>query len=77
MTKDTYCCFIDSAGDAYAAIQLYHVLDEKRQELRPVPPRPHHAELKLPIPVALTHCDADKEDRKPLLEGPGDVLGSS
>ncbi|POR39580.1 Werner syndrome ATP-dependent helicase [Tolypocladium paradoxum] len=41
----------DSASDAYAGIQLYHVLEAKRKELKPVPPRPHHAELGLPIPI--------------------------
>ncbi|KAJ6438495.1 Werner syndrome helicase [Purpureocillium lavendulum] len=39
-----------SASDAYAGIQLYHVLEGKRLELDPCPPRPHHAELGLPIP---------------------------
>ena len=42
---------IDSASDAYAGIQLYHVLEAKRKQLEPVPPRPHHAELGLPIPI--------------------------
>ncbi|KAM4056216.1 3'-5' exonuclease domain-containing protein [Hirsutella rhossiliensis] len=39
-----------AAADAYAGLQLYHVLDAKRKELKPCPPRPHHAELGLPIP---------------------------
>jgi hypothetical protein len=41
----------DSASDAYAGIQLYHALETKRKELEPCPPRPHHAELGLPIPT--------------------------
>ncbi|KND93412.1 Werner syndrome ATP-dependent helicase [Tolypocladium ophioglossoides CBS 100239] len=41
----------DSASDAYAGIQLYHVLEAKRMEIKPVPPRPHHAELGLSIPI--------------------------
>lgn len=41
----------DSAADAYAGVQLYHVLDQKRQELDPCPPRPFHSELKIPIPI--------------------------
>jgi exonuclease 3'-5' domain-containing protein 2 len=45
-------CFADSASDAYAGLQLYHVMDEQRQELDPTPPLPHHAELNLPIRLA-------------------------
>ncbi|KAK5656302.1 hypothetical protein OQA88_4682 [Cercophora sp. LCS_1] len=43
-----------SASDAYAAVQLFAVLDRKRRSLDPVPPLPHHAELKLPIALAHT-----------------------
>lgn len=42
----------DSASDAYAGLQLYHVLDEARQALDPVPPRPRYAEEGLPIRLA-------------------------
>ncbi|KAL7797660.1 ribonuclease H-like domain-containing protein [Trichoderma ceciliae] len=38
-----------AASDAYAGLQLYYVLEEKRKALVPCPPRPHHAELRLPI----------------------------
>ncbi|ROT39153.1 ribonuclease H-like protein [Sodiomyces alkalinus F11] len=41
-----------SACDAYAGLQLYHVLDEKRQALDPMPPLPYHAELGQPIRLA-------------------------
>ncbi|KAK1599696.1 exonuclease [Colletotrichum navitas] len=41
-----------SASDAYAGFQLYHVLEEKRESLDPTPPRPHDAELNLPIGLA-------------------------
>ncbi|KAM0324078.1 hypothetical protein ACHAQA_008267 [Verticillium albo-atrum] len=41
-----------SAGDAYAGLQLYHVLDEHRQALSPMPPLPYHAEYNLPIRLA-------------------------
>lgn len=44
--------FVDSAADAYAGVQLFHVLEDKRKQLKPCPPRPHHAELGLPIQVA-------------------------
>ncbi|KAK5993392.1 3'-5' exonuclease [Cladobotryum mycophilum] len=40
-----------SAADAYAGVQLYHVLETKRQALEPCPQRPFHAELGLPIPL--------------------------
>nr|XP_036578439.1 3'-5' exonuclease [Colletotrichum truncatum]KAF6785682.1 3'-5' exonuclease [Colletotrichum truncatum] len=41
-----------SATDAYAGYQLYHVLEGKRESLEPTPPRPHDAELNLPIRLA-------------------------
>ncbi|KAG6050676.1 hypothetical protein E4U17_006406 [Claviceps sp. LM77 group G4] len=41
-----------SASDAYAGVQLYHVLEEKRKSLDPCPERPYHVELDLPIPSA-------------------------
>ncbi|KAK4250683.1 ribonuclease H-like domain-containing protein [Corynascus novoguineensis] len=43
---------IYSSSDAYAAVQLYAVLNHQRQKLDPVPNIPYHAELNLPIPVA-------------------------
>ncbi|KAG6039157.1 hypothetical protein E4U41_003118 [Claviceps citrina] len=42
-----------SASDAYAGIQLYHVLDAKRKMLDPCPERPHHSELGLKIPIVV------------------------
>jgi hypothetical protein len=41
-----------AASDSYAGVQLYSVLDLKRQALRPTPPMPYHAELNLPIRTA-------------------------
>ncbi|KAG7119576.1 Werner syndrome ATP-dependent helicase like protein [Verticillium longisporum] len=41
-----------SAGDAYAGLQLYHVLDEQRMALTPRPPLPYHVEYNLPIRLA-------------------------
>ncbi|KAF4824541.1 Werner syndrome ATP-dependent helicase [Colletotrichum siamense] len=43
---------IYSATDAYAGFQLYHELERKRVSLDPTPPRPHFAELVLPIRLA-------------------------
>ncbi|KAL1838992.1 hypothetical protein VTJ49DRAFT_2003 [Mycothermus thermophilus] len=42
-----------SSSDAYASVQLYHVLNHRRQQLEHVPPLPHHAELDLPIPFVV------------------------
>jgi hypothetical protein len=39
----------DAAADPYACFRLYYAMEEKRQSLNPVPPRPAHAELNLPI----------------------------
>ena len=41
-----------AASDAYAGFQLYHVLESKRLNLHPVPPRPAFADLGLPIKLA-------------------------
>ncbi|TPX07128.1 uncharacterized protein E0L32_010929 [Thyridium curvatum] len=43
---------IYAASDAYAAVQLYAILEKQREELDPVPPRPYPAELGLPIRFA-------------------------
>ncbi|OLN84979.1 Werner syndrome ATP-dependent helicase [Colletotrichum chlorophyti] len=56
-----------SASDAYAGFQLYHVLEKKRGDLDPTPPRPYDAELNLPIRLAegvvpqTTEADEDAE----------------
>ncbi|KAI0408078.1 ribonuclease H-like protein [Xylaria palmicola] len=42
---------IYAASDAYAGLQLYATLDYHRKQLDPCPPRPHHAELNLAIPL--------------------------
>ena len=38
-----------AASDSYAGLQLFHVLEAKRQSFNPIPPRPAHAELNLAI----------------------------
>ncbi|KAL2152472.1 hypothetical protein VTH82DRAFT_5656 [Thermothelomyces myriococcoides] len=54
-----------SSSDAYAALQLFAVLNHQRQQLDPVPDLPHHAELNLPIPVARpAHHAAVKKKKK-------------
>jgi hypothetical protein len=44
--------FSDAATDPYACLCLYHAMEAKRKALNPVPPRPAHAELNLPIRLA-------------------------
>jgi exonuclease 3'-5' domain-containing protein 2 len=43
---------IYSASDAYAAVQLYAMLNHQRMKLDPMPPMPFHAEQNQPIPLA-------------------------
>ncbi|KAJ6781944.1 hypothetical protein PWT90_04102 [Aphanocladium album] len=50
-----------SAADAYAGLQLYHVLEERRLAMDPRPDRPRHAELGLPIPIPPTPAVSDVE----------------
>ncbi|OOQ90822.1 hypothetical protein PEBR_02755 [Penicillium brasilianum] len=38
-----------AATDPYACICLFNIMEQKRQAMNPVPPRPAHAELNLPI----------------------------
>ncbi len=45
----------DAASDSYAGLQLYNTMEAKRKALDPMPPRPAHAELNLPIRLANGH----------------------
>ncbi|KAK4155455.1 ribonuclease H-like domain-containing protein [Chaetomidium leptoderma] len=56
---------IYSSSDAYAAVQLYAVLDHQRKSLDTVPAVPHHAELNLPIPVAKPPPPVVTEEQDP------------
>lgn len=40
-----------SASDAYAAVQLFAMLNHKREQLNPTPALPFHADLNKPIPL--------------------------
>jgi hypothetical protein len=53
-----------SSSDAYAAVQLYAILNHHRQKLNPVPAIPHHAELNLPIPIAKPVVPKASEEQK-------------
>lgn len=57
MKRLNYQQLLYSASDAYAGIQLYHVLETQRKELQPCPERPYHLELRLRIPVAKPPVD--------------------
>lgn len=43
---------VDSASDAYAAVQIFSVLEKQREALDPKPPQPAFVELNLPIKLA-------------------------
>lgn len=53
--------FPDSASDAYAGIQLYHVLDSRRQKMDPCPDRPYHLETGRPIPLPDLPASSDSD----------------
>lgn len=40
---------LDAATDPYACICLFNALERRRQAMNPMPPRPAHAELNMPI----------------------------
>ncbi|ATY59870.1 3 -5 exonuclease helicase (Wrn) [Cordyceps militaris] len=50
-----------SAADAYAGLQLYHVLEERRLAMDPPPEPPRYAELGFPIPIPSTPVVSDIE----------------
>lgn len=51
----------DAATDPYACICLFNILELKRQAMDPVPPRPAHAELNLPIILPLGEAVNNKD----------------
>ncbi|KAI4244461.1 MAG: hypothetical protein L6R40_002928 [Gallowayella cf. fulva] len=54
-----------AASDSYAGFQLYHILNNKRLSLSPLPPLPPHAELDLPIRLANGQTVADYQEAVP------------
>ncbi|KAF3398124.1 hypothetical protein F1880_005739 [Penicillium rolfsii] len=66
-----------AATDPYACICLFNVMEQKRQAMNPIPPRPAHAELNLPI-ICPTGEAVNVED-KDLAPGiiDGDVIDCS
>ena len=47
-----YDQIIYAASDAYAGLRIFDILEQKRKQLRPTPPCPHHVELDLPLRLA-------------------------
>lgn len=64
---------LDAATDPYACICLFNIMEQKRLAMNPVPPRPAHAELNLPI-ICLTGETVNNEDRRVV---PGIVDGDA
>lgn len=53
-----------SASDAYAAVQLFAMLNHQREQLDPTPALPYHADLNKPIPLppdAWSESSADED----------------
>ena len=67
----------DSAADAYAGVQLYHVLDEQRQKLDPCPPRPFYSELKIPIPIPEEVIAESSSEQEDSISNPGTDASAS
>ena len=51
-----------AASDSYAGLRLYDVMEGKRKALDPMPPRPAHAELNLPIQLVNGQTVATYDD---------------
>jgi hypothetical protein len=62
----------DAATDPFACLCLYNIMEQKRQAMDPMPPRPAYAELNMPIVLPLGQT-VNNEDKDPLVPGPGDV----
>lgn len=54
---------LDAATDPYACLCLFNAMEQKREAMDPVPPRPAHAELNQPIviPGGNAVCGGEKE----------------
>jgi hypothetical protein len=66
-----------AASDSYAGIQLFTMMEAKREKLDPTPPRPFHAECNIPIRIATGEtlpadetAAADLEEEEELPEEP-------
>jgi hypothetical protein len=59
----TNVSLLDAATDPYACLCLFNALEQKREAMDPVPPRPAHAELNQPIiiPGGNAVCSEEKE----------------
>lgn len=66
-----------AASDAYAGFRLYHAMETKRLKMSPVPPRPAHAELKLPLRMTDDDDEPDKILAEPIMAVSSNADGAS
>lgn len=62
----------DAATDPFACLSLYHIMEQKRQAMDPMPPRPADAELNMPIVLPLGQT-VNNEEKDPLVPDPVDA----
>lgn len=62
----------DAATDPFACLCLYHIMEQKRQAMHPMPPRPANAELNMPIVLPLGQT-VNNEEKDSLVSDPVDV----
>ncbi|KAJ5392145.1 hypothetical protein N7509_007635 [Penicillium cosmopolitanum] len=62
----------DAATDPYACICLFNIMEQKRVAMDPMPPRPAHAELNLPILLPREKITSDAE-KEAIVDKPSDV----
>ena len=67
----------DSASDAYAGLQLYHLLEREREAMDPCPPRPSYAELNLPIRLADGAPESSPDEGAETVEDEPEAGGAS
>ncbi|CAL5868464.1 uncharacterized protein PFLUO_LOCUS2690 [Penicillium psychrofluorescens] len=64
-----------AAADPYACICLFNAMETKRLAMDPVPPRPAHAELNLPIILPLGQAVNTEENEAPDLPSDTNTVG--
>lgn len=68
---------LDSASDAYAGLQIYHLLEKEREAMDPCPPRPSYAELNLPIRLADGATESSTDEGAEMAEDEPEAGGAS
>lgn len=69
--------WLDSASDAYAGLQLYHLLEKEREAMDPCPPRPFYAELNLPIRLADGATESSTDEGAETVEAEPEAGGAA